>query len=293
MGTRPDVSEPFQCVSLDFIGPLPRSSRGHTHALVISDYFSKFVLIFPCRAANAKVLTKNVEEGLFLSYGTPQYLMCDNGTPMKSKEFQSLCNKYQTRIFYTAYYNPKADPVERVNRVVKTMIRTFINQNDHRTWDENLSSISCAIRTSKHETTGYTPYFVNFGKEHHLFGKDYETIFAKDGVTVENYINKKVGKLRQIYIEIQKKILASRTRNERHYNLRRRPAHSFVVGQEVWRKNKSLSDAAKHYSAKLAPEYLGPFKIKRKTGYLTYELEDFSGRGVGVWHVENLKPVIP
>lgn len=293
MGSRPDIKEPFQCISLDFIGPLPRSKRGNTHALVVSDYFSKYVLIFPCRAANAKTLSRNIEEGVFLTYGAPQFLMCDNGTPMKSKDFQELCAKYKVKLFYTASYNPRADPVERVNRVVKTMIRIYIKQNDHRTWDENLASIACAIRTSKHETTGYSPYFVNFGKEHRLYGDDFSVISSSCDISLDDYVKKKVAGYQKIYTDIRKRIQSSRERNQHNYNLRRRPTHQFVVGQEVWRKNKSLSDAANHYCAKLAPEYLGPFIIRRKTGSCTYELEDSSGRSNGVWHIENLKPVNP
>lgn len=293
MGNRPSITEPFQAMSLDFIGPLPRSKRGNSFALVISDYFSKYVLIYPCRAANAKALVKNVEEGVFLTYGAPQYLMCDNGSQMKSKEFQSLCQKYGVKIFFTASYNPRADPAERPNRVIKTMLKTYVNQNDHRTWDENLASIACAIRTSRHETTGYTPYFVTFGREHRLYGCDFSTNMPSVKVTIEDFMSKKLETLKKVYEDVQKRILASRERNRHHYNLRRRPAYQFSVGQEVWRKNKSLSDAANHYSAKLAPEYLGPFKIKRKTGSCTYELEDLCGQSKGVWHVENLKPVIP
>ena len=54
-------------------------------------------------------------------------------------------------------------------------------------------------------------------------------------------------------------------------------------------KNKSLSDDVKYYSAKLAPPFIGPFIIKRKTGSCTYELQDDSGQSKGNWHVQDLK----
>ena len=293
MGDRPDIKEPFQSISLDFIGPLPRSKQGNTHALVVSDYFSKYVLIYPCRSGNSKALAKHIEEGVFLTYGTPQFLTCDNGTPMKSKEFVNLCQKYKVKLFYTANYNPRADPVERVNRVVKTMLRTYVNQNDHRTWDENIASLACAIRTSKHETTGFTPYFVTFGREHRLYGQEYDTRVASEDLPLDDYVKKKVEALRKTYEDVRKRIKVCRERNRHNYNLRRRPGQEFAIGQEVWRRNKVLSDAANKFSAKLAPQYVGPFKIRRKTGSCTYELEDSFGHSKGVWHMENLKPVIP
>lgn len=292
MGDRPNINQPWQCISLDYIGPFPRSRSGNTYALVINDYFTKYAVIFPSRAATAKSLTKQVEEGIFLTYGTPQFLICDNGTQMKSKEFQGLCKQYKSKIFYTASYHPQADPTERANRVVKTMIRSYIQSTNHRTWDENLAAIGCAIRTSRHETTGFTPYFLNFGREHKLYGQDYAEEIPNNDLDPGDFVKKRQAGFVKLFQEVQEKIKTSRVRNQRRYNLRRRPVE-YVPGQEVWRKNKSISDAVKHYSAKLAPLYLGPFIIKRKTGTCTYELQDRAGESKGVWHVQNLKAYNP
>jgi hypothetical protein len=53
------------------------------------------------------------------------------------------------------------------------MIATAV-KHDHRRWADNLAAIGCAIRTSRHETTGYTPYFANFGREHKLLGSEFD-----------------------------------------------------------------------------------------------------------------------
>ncbi|KAH1008996.1 hypothetical protein HUJ04_001425 [Dendroctonus ponderosae] len=44
-------------------------------------------------------------------------------------------------------------------------------------------------------------------------------------------------------------------------------------------------------SAKLAPEFVGPFIIGKRTGTCNYELQDESGVSKGVWHVQDLKPM--
>lgn len=50
---RPKVaSMPWQMISVDYMGPLPRSKHGNTVLLVITDHFSKFVIIQPMREAN-------------------------------------------------------------------------------------------------------------------------------------------------------------------------------------------------------------------------------------------------
>lgn len=50
-----------------------------------------------------------------------------------------------------------------------------------------------------------------------------------------------------------------------------------------------LSDASKNFSAKLAPKFVGPYKIKKKVSYLTYELVDKNNKTKGIYHVQDLK----
>lgn len=159
MGTRPNISQPWQLINFDFIGPFPRSSAGDTQVLVVTDYFSKYVLTFPLRSANTKSLVKCVEEGVFLVYVVPQYLMSDNAAVFRSHDFSELCRKYNTKLFYTALYYPRANHTGRTNQVVKIMLSSYV-KGSHRNWDKNLVAVSCALRTARHETTGYSLYYL-------------------------------------------------------------------------------------------------------------------------------------
>jgi len=51
-----------------------------------------------------------------------------------------------------------------------------------------------------------------------------------------------------------------------------------------------LSDSSKKFAAKLAPKWIGPLKVKKKVGRVSYLLEDHSGKESGPWHVDQLKP---
>lgn len=88
---------------------------------------------------------------------------------LSSFEHFVISIKLKSFLAYTAAYYPRADHTERVNRVIKTMLKSFVDINNHWTWEDNLSTISCAIRTTRYETTGFKPYFINFGREHTLF----------------------------------------------------------------------------------------------------------------------------
>lgn len=289
MGKRPEITKPWQMISLDFVGPLPRSSHGNNHILVISDYFSKYVLTFPVRSASAKLLCRLVEDHIFLVYGVPQFLICDNGVQMRSKEFQKLCDNYRTKLSYTALYYPRADPCERVNKTVKTMISMYVKDNQ-RKWDDHLPAITCAIRTAKSETTGYSPYYVNFGREYVQTGDQYEyQLPNNDDINLDSMIQKRQLGFQKLYENVKQKLCVAQERNRKVYNLRRRPVH-YQTGDKVWRKNKVHSDAVNFVNAKLCPKFVGPFVIKRKVGSWTYELADESDNLKGIWHVQDLKP---
>jgi hypothetical protein len=71
------------------------------------------------------------------------------------------------------------------------------------------------------------------------------------------------------------------------YNLRTR-VRNFIPGERIWLKNYCLSDAAKGFSAKLAPRYIQG-KIIRKNGNV-YEIENEKGKFVGKYHAKDLMP---
>lgn len=80
-------------------------------------------------------------------------------------------------------------------------------------------------------------------------------------------------------------------KNSHYYNLRRRK-QNFKVGDLVLKKNYVQSNAANYFAAKLAPIYVGPFKIAKKISDLVYTLEDAQGVIVGNWHTSDLKKYV-
>lgn len=289
MGGHTQISRPWEVMCTDIIGPLPRSSRGYTHILVVADCFSKFPLVFPLRAATAAAVTKNIEENVFLLFGAPSRLICDNGVQFRSREFQNMVERYGCKISFTAYYHPQANPTERINRVLKTMLSAYVSDN-HRNWDKYLSHVACAIRTSKHEITGLTPYFINFGREISL---DQTAVDPDNDLEpIAQDPNVRSNALRKVYIDVKKRLARAYEASKPRYDLRHRP-EEFVIGQSVLRKNHVLSDAANYITAKLAPKFIGPFVIHRKLSRWVYHLKDPDGTILpGSWHAKDLKPYL-
>lgn len=292
MGGHSQIAKPWEVVSLDLIGPLPRSTKGYSYILVVVDLFSKFSLCFPLRKATTPRILEHLENDVFLLFGVPKRIVSDNGVQFRSKAYHQLLTQYQVQPSYVSLYHPQANPTERVNRVIKTMLTAYVSSN-HREWDKFLPKVSCALRSAQHETTGLSPYYVNFGKEMTLLGSEHHTVSENsenEGPLESTNGNERSTCFNKLYKDVRARLQRAYETSKARYDLRHRPV-SFYPNQVVWRKNFVLSDASKYYAAKLADKYLGPYLIHRKISPTTYELKDQDGNiQPGTWNVEHLKP---
>jgi hypothetical protein len=288
MGKRRGVDQPWKMIAADLMGPFPRSTRGFKYLLVVTDTFSKFTLLYPLRSATSKIVSQHLEDDVFMVYGVPDYIICDNGSEFVGAPVKNLAKAYKVKLLLNPSRHPQANPAERVNRNIITMLRAFIGEN-HRQWDKLLPQVGFALRTAVHETTGYSPAFVNFGRELPTCGKGSENE-VEDTPEVEDcgeYVSR-LQELQEICREVAEKIAEAHKKNSKHYNLRRRP-NQFKEGDLVWKRNFAQSNAANFFSAKLTPRFVGPCRIARKVSDLVYSLEDLEGKPLGNWHVSDLK----
>lgn len=293
MGKEKIVQFPWQIISVDLIGPLPRSKKGFTYLFVIVDWFSKYVVMCPLRKANSPSIVNFLENEVFLVYGVPQFILVDNGKQFIGKNFIRVCKEYKVqKIWFTAKYHPQANPVERYNRVIGTAIRCYIKGN-HENWDAEIAKIGYAIRTAVSEITGFSPAFLNFGRVVPCTGEFYGKVCTNPDILTaydrEKYA-RDLESLQSIFQGVMKRLNKAYVRNSRTYNLRKRDVE-FFVGDRVWKRNKVLSNASKAFAQKLAPRYV-PCTVRRKLSKLAYELVDESNANIGVWHIKDLKPFI-
>lgn len=290
MGQPKRANFPWQYISVDILGPLPRSKNGFCYLLVVSDYFSKYCLLHPMKKATTSVITKFIENQVFLVFGAPQIVMTDNGSQFVSRSFKLLCEEYGAQIWYNAKYHAQVNAVERVNRVIGAAIRSYIKE-DHRDWDINIHKIAFAMRTAVHQSTGYSPAFINFGRyvpcKGTFYGKKLSGEEVLD-VTNREYFVKDLEELPELYKDVRRHLVKAYKQNVKTYNLRKRPAEQYHVGDLVWKKNYVLSSAADRFASKLAPKYI-LCTVKRVVSPLTYHLHNEDGSDSGIWHVKDLK----
>nr|XP_050052429.1 uncharacterized protein LOC126548327 [Dermacentor andersoni] len=157
-----DSQLPWQITACDVMGPFPRSRQGHTFLLAVTDHFTKWVELFPLRKLTARVIWDKLLE-VFTRFGFPAELITDNASYFTAKVFVDVCAAFGIKHRKTTTYHPQANPTERMNRNVKPLLAAFARQ--HRDWDACLREIGFSLRTSVNRSTGYTPAFLNFGRE--------------------------------------------------------------------------------------------------------------------------------
>lgn len=281
------VEHPWQFITLDFVGPLPVSGRGrHTCLLVVTDVFSKFVLVQPFREAKASSVAEFLKNMVFLLFGVPEIVLTDNGTQFTSKLFRQLLEEFNVTHWLTPSYHPQVNNTERVNRVITTAIRATLKQ--HKNWADNLQEIACAIRSAVHDSTKHTPYFVVFGREMVSDGREYRRMRDLP-VAEEQKDGEEQKRRKQLLKDVKNQLFKAYERHRKTYNLRSNACcPTYTAGETVLKRTFELSDKAKGFSAKLAPKY-EPAVVRKVVGKHCYELENQKGKRLGVFYANHLK----
>lgn len=290
MGKYIPVERIFQRLFVDLVGPFPRSKNGNIGILVVLDQVSRFTFLYPVRKFTSKIIVDYLRNHIFNVFGVPEFLTSDNGSQFKSAEFVQFLSQYGVKHLCTAVYSPQSNACERVNRSVNAALRAYI-KNDQREWDCHLSSINAALRSTVHQSTGQSPYFVVFGQHMVTHGDNYELLRNLDIVEEGHILNDEsrhdnLSKIREI---VRKNLEKSHNENSKRYNLRSREIE-YSVGEEVLKRNFVQSKASENFNAKLAKTFVRA-RVRRKIGNSYYELQDDKCKILGVFHAKDLQPI--
>ena len=158
----------MQMVATDIVGPFPTTANGNKYILVASDYFTKLVEAYAIPNQEATTVAGKLVDNMFCHFGLPQQLHSDMGAQFKSRVVREMCSMLHIKKTHTTPYHPQGDGlVERANCTIQNMLKTATNSqaND---WENCLPKVCLAYNTSKHASTGYTPFYLMFGRQPHM-----------------------------------------------------------------------------------------------------------------------------
>lgn len=286
MGGLKPARIPWELVSVDFVGPLTRSKRGNTVLLVVVDWITKYVIAHPMRSADSGKMVEFLEQHVFLKFSRPRIILSDNGRQFESIAFKSLLARHKITHMKTAFYSPMVNNAERVNRVLITCVRALLDEN-HAGWDENLAAITAAINSAKHQVTGVSPHFANFGRDLILHTDLYVQANMNTPEDPKVAQDMRLSAMKRIQEFVLQRIRKNYEKTKQRYNLRTRQV-DFNIGDVVWRRTFTQSSKADHVNRKLDPKYV-PALVKQILGKNIYMLEDVADGKQGRYHAKDIK----
>ena len=278
---------PMQMVATDIMGPFPISSNGNKYILVASDYFTRWVEAYAIPNQEALTVARKLVDNMFCHFGLPEQLHSDMGAQFESRVVKEMCNLLHIRKTHTTPYHPQGDGlVERLNRTIQTMLTTTITSQAE-DWESCLPKVCLAYNTSKHVATGYTPFFLMFGRQPHM---PLDIIYGvPPDYTQEHceYATKLRKTMETAYHLARENMQTAAIRQKEHYDLKVH-GDKFIPGQLVWLCNPVVP---KGNSKKLLAPWVGPYKVIKCLSDTVYRIQDTRvSRRRQVVHFDRLKP---
>ena len=183
-------------VSLNFIGPLQRTTNENTYILMAVEHFSRWAEAYPLAQPDAESCAKSLYKGLFANFGYSRVLHSDRGSAFISELMKELSNLGQCKQTFSARYHPMGNSyAERVIGTFTSQLRTCV-EHTQLEWDDLLDTVMSAYRATPHSATGFSPNMVMLGREVRL-----PAVLCPpgDNIPVTDYVRKLNEKIKYVY----------------------------------------------------------------------------------------------
>ena len=135
------------------------------NVMVMQDHFSKCVVAYVVKDQTAHTAAETLRNGYFGLFRAPAYLISDQGKAFTGHLITNLCELYGVQKLRTSPYHAQTNgQVERMNQTIIRMIGK-LEQDKKAHWSEHLPEMLSAYNGTRSAVTGYSPYFLLFGRK--------------------------------------------------------------------------------------------------------------------------------
>ncbi|KAI3754912.1 hypothetical protein L1987_54704 [Smallanthus sonchifolius] len=276
----------WENLAMDFITKLPRTSSGYDSIWVIIDRLTKSAHFLPIREDyRVEKLARIYIDEIVSRHGVPLNIISDRDARFTSLFWQSLQTALGTRLDLSTAYHPQTDgQTERTIQTLEDMLRACVIDFGGN-WDSHLSLIEFSYNNSYHTSINMAPFEALYGRK--CRSPICWNEIGEAQITGPELIQETSDKI----IQIRDNIRVARSRQKSYANKRRKPLE-FQVGDLVLLKVSPWKSVIRFgKKGKLAPRYVGPFKILERIGKVAYKLDlpPSLGNVHPTFHVSNLK----
>ena len=150
----PVPSHPWESVSMEFFGGLPKFRKVHDYLYVIVDKFNKMCIVIPCnKHITVEQTTKLFFQHVWVHFGLPTSIVYDQDSLFLGKFWSSLWELMDTRLKKSATFHPQIDgQIEVVNKTVVQLLSGYCCKHP-KIWDENFCYVQHAYNHAKDSST--------------------------------------------------------------------------------------------------------------------------------------------
>jgi hypothetical protein len=103
--------------------------------------------------------------GICSRLGSPSVLISDRGTEFTAHAMTEITRILDIKLIKTSPSNPRSNGLaENHMRTLKDMLAAYVNQT-HTDWDKYASLVAHFYNTTVNDATGFTPFFLLYGRE--------------------------------------------------------------------------------------------------------------------------------
>ena len=157
------TSEPLEIISMDFLN-LEKSSGAYQYLLVVTDLFTKFTDVYATRNKEGKTAAERFYNDFIFKFGLPGKILHDQGKEFDNYLFKHLAQFCNIQRIRTSPYHPQTNgQTERMNQTIINMLKTLAERNKSN-WKDHIQKLVHAYNCTTHYPTGYSPYYLLFGR---------------------------------------------------------------------------------------------------------------------------------
>ena len=237
---------PLELVHVDFliIGG-KKDVRKDINVLVVTDHFTCYTQAYVTTSQTAVTAAKTLYEYFFTQYRWPTMLITDQGSCFESRLFQSLMKEAKIRKIRTTPYRSQGNvQVERFNRTLQNMLGTMpIEQK--KDWQDWVSTMTHAYNSTVCRSTGYSPYFLMFGREPRLPIDDFPN--RKESATVHTYVEWLLNKIDVAFCKARENVARDASARKKYCDRNIRchalqPGDIVLVRKNLFDSNYKIAD---------------------------------------------------
>ena len=257
---------------MDLITGLPKSRSGNDAIVVWVCKFSKLRHYAACKTAiSAPQLARLFVQTVVRQHGMPERVISDRDPRFTAHFWRAFWSILGSTLDMGAAYHPESDgQTENANKTLEIMLRSVIDftQDD---WDEHLAAAELAFNNSKNATTGFTPFYLVYGREARM---PLDLALAPLTKAADNPAAAEATARWRAALQHASDNTTQRQKRQKHYADRARRDVRFAVGDRVLLSTEHLKlIGERKRTRKLTERFIGPYRVKRVVNANAYELE--------------------